>query len=232
MGDHSKMEKNNRRPVHRVMVVDDHPVVRKGLAQLLGTDASLHVCGEASGIREAMDQLNTVKPDLIVLDLALKDGNGLELIKRLRSECPNVRVLVASMQEDWLFAERAIHAGALGYINKREAPELILEATRTVMSGKVFLNEEMTERLLARAINPRESENCSGIELLTDRELEVFTLLGEGQSTRKIAAALHISIKTVETHRENIKRKLNLHGTNELVQRAVEWTMSQKLNLS
>ncbi len=225
------MTKINNRPrqqAARILLVDDHPIVRRGLCMMINSDPELEVCGEADGIVEAIRMIHDQNPDLVVIDISLKDGSGIELIKQIKSQNATTKMLVSSMHEETLFSDRALHAGAKGYISKQEAPDKIVEAIHTILNGKIYLSESMTERMLHRAVYPEQIQTKSTIDSLTDRELEVFALVGQGMSTRKIAKHLHLSVKTIETHREHIKRKLNLETSHELIHRAVQWVMEQK----
>ena len=227
----TKINQKPRNKVARILLVDDHPIVRRGLAMMINNDPGMEVCGEAAGIGEAIRLIQEQTPDLVVIDISLKDGSGIELIKQTKAQNPNIKMLVSSMHEETLFSDRALHAGAKGYISKQEAPDKIVEAIHTILSGKIYLSETMTERMLHRAVYPHSSDSLpvkSSIDSLTDREIEVFALVGQGMSTRKIAKHLHLSVKTIETHREHIKRKLNLETSHELIHRAVQWVMEQK----
>jgi DNA-binding NarL/FixJ family response regulator len=209
-----------------VALVDDHPVVRQGLATLIANEQDLHVCGSVGSAAEALDLVRAERPDLAIVDISLQDTSGLELIKRLKAVAPELKVLVSSMHDEALFADRALRAGALGYISKEEAIEEVVTAVRQVLAGKVYLSARMTERLLrsaASGVSPGAGEAPE--RALSDRELEVFTLIGEGLATREIARRLNLSVKTVETHREHIKKKLELADNNKLIRRAVEWVL-------
>jgi DNA-binding NarL/FixJ family response regulator len=203
--------------IARIVLVDDHPIVRRGLALMINEDPNLEVCGEAAGICEALRLINELNPDLVVIDISLKDGSGIELIKQIKAQNPSIKMLVSSMHEETLFSDRALHAGAKGYINKQETSDKIVDAIPAILAGKIYLSDNMTERMLHRAVYPEQTPVQSPVDSLTDRELEVFTLIGQGMSTRKI-----------ETHREHIKRKLNLESSHELIHRAVQWAMEQK----
>jgi DNA-binding NarL/FixJ family response regulator len=216
----------------RILIVDDHPLIREGVAALLGRQSDMEVCGEASDVSEAMAQIALLKPDLVILDISLKAGTGLDVIKQLqpaervkgKNGSPGVRILVHSMYDDSLYAERVLQAGAMGYVNKQEAPELLIAAARRILSGKVYVSPQIAERLLNRAIG-RSRPVVDVVESLTDRELQIFRLIGEAVASRKIAERLFISVNTVETHRENIKKKLGLKTGPELSQRAVQWVL-------
>ena len=207
----------------RVLLVDDHPVLRKGLAQLINQEADMLVCGEAEEATKAFDAVGTLNPDVGVVDISLKRGNGIELVKNVKARYPAIAMLVLSMHDETLYAERALRAGALGYIMKEEATEQVLVAIRRVVTGEIFLSEKMKGRMLQQLASGRGKVVVSPIEHLTDRELEVFRLIGEGRGTRQIAAELHLSVRTVEAYREYIKDKLNLKNSTELVQHAFHW---------
>jgi DNA-binding NarL/FixJ family response regulator len=211
----------------RVLVVDDHPMVREGLLRLISQQSDLECCGEAGTVAETQTAVSKLKPDLVILDLRLKSGDGLELIKALKAQEPGVRILVLSQYDASLYAERAFRAGALGYVVKEQGAEEVLSAIRTVMAGEVYVTQGMAAVLLHKLVRSAPRASGTGIESLTDRELHVLELLGAGLSTRKIAAELNISFKTIETHRENIKRKLNLPGATELLHFAAQWGRTQ-----
>ncbi|MCA8998204.1 MAG: response regulator transcription factor [Planctomycetaceae bacterium] len=208
----------------RILLVDDHPLVRRGMAVLIAQEPDLNVCGETGEMDEAMRLVREHKPDMMIIDLSLKTGNGLELVKQVASAYPAVKMLVCSMHDETLFAERCLRAGAGGYLNKEAASERVVEAIRTVRSGKTFVSAELAERLLNRIVTGAPA-NQSPIESLTDRELEVFGLIGQGLTTRQIADRLHLSYKTIESYRENIKAKLSLKNAAELNRHAVQWVM-------
>jgi len=215
-----------RSQVARVLVVDDHPAVREGLAIRLSRQPDLQVCGEAADVPEALRLVATLNPDVVVIDISLKNGNGIDLIKRIKAHDPSVRMLVWSMYSESLCAERALRAGAMGYVNKEQATEKIVEAIRHVLNDKVYVSESLAERVLHRAIG-RGPVNLqqSPVESLSDRELEVFQLIGTGLNTHQVAAKIHVSPKTVQTYRARIKEKLRLERGPQLIQRAVEWVL-------
>jgi DNA-binding NarL/FixJ family response regulator len=208
----------------RIMIVDDHALVRHGLGQLISGEPDLEVCAQAATMDEAMELLST-NPDLIVVDISLKEGSGIELIKQIKVKHPDVHMLVSSMHDESLFAERALHAGAKGYINKQESTDKVLDAIRHVLDGHIYLSPKMTDRLLHGVVEGQKIPETSSIEKLSDRELQVFELIGQGMSTRQIANQLHLSVKTIETHREHIKSKLNLKNGAELSRHAVRWVL-------
>lgn len=210
----------------QVLLVDDHPLMRRGMAQLIEDESDLAVCGEAADSGEAIECLRRSRPDVIIVDISLKDGsNGVELIKQLRAMDGQLRMLVSSRHDEQVFAERCLHAGAMGYINKHEAPEHLITAIRRVLEGRVYLSEKMSERMLGRMVHRRGDENAQPVETLSDRELEVFELIGKGMTTRQVAQQLHLSVKTIESYQANIKQKLNLQHNTEVIQRAVQWVL-------
>jgi DNA-binding NarL/FixJ family response regulator len=210
----------------RILIVDDHPLVRAGLRSMFDEVPDLEVCAEVSNVREALEVARAREPDLALIDISLEDGSGIELIKRLKVHSPQLKMLVCSMHDESLFAERAINAGARGYVNKHQVTEQILDAVYQVLAGRIYLSERMVERVI-NGFAKRKDASTSSIEDLSDRELEVFGLIGQGMSTSKIAERLHLSVKTVETHREKIKRKLQLATGGELVRHAVQWHIEQ-----
>lgn len=208
-----------------VMIVDNQPIVRTGLCNLLSIGNDFHVVGEAAGLAEAMNLYHQGPADLIVTEISLNDGSGLELTQELTALNHDVRVLVCSAHDDALYSERALRAGARGYINKRESTYSILAAMRRIIRGQIYLSEEMTERMLCRTVGRDEHLDISPIDTLSDRELQVFELIGHGNTTRKVASQLYLSPKTIETYRENIKLKLHLQNSMELTQQAVRWVL-------
>lgn len=203
-----------------VVLVDDHPIVRRGLAELINDESDLRVVGEASSIAEAHHTLDRHRPDVALVDLSLGDGHGLELIKQVRDNGWGVRMLVCSMLDESLYVDRALRAGALGYLRKDFATEHIVDAVRKVAAGEIYLSEAAAARLKNRGSANGEPDLTS-VEQLSDRELEVFEMIGEGLGSREIAARLHLSVKTVETYREKIKAKLRLKNGNELTRHAI-----------
>jgi DNA-binding NarL/FixJ family response regulator len=210
----------------RVLIVDDHPAVREALALRIGRQSDLAVCGEAADSSEALRQVAETKPDVAVVDISLKTGNGIELVKRIKDRNPQVRILVWSMHSESLYAERALRNGALGYITKDQATDQIVEAIRRVLAGKVWLSEVMAERMLQRAVGAGHHELMrSPLDALADRELEVFRLIGQGVKTVEIAERLHLSVKTVETYRDRIRQKLDLDSGTKLARYATQWVL-------
>jgi DNA-binding NarL/FixJ family response regulator len=201
--------------------VDDHALVRQGMMELINKQPDLMVCGEADNAAQAFAEITKLKPDLAIVDLSLKNSDGLKLIRNLRLQLPDLLILVVSMHDEALNAELVLHAGARGYIMKDEAIENVIVAIRRVLDGKIYLSEEMTLRLLQQKIDGR--GQASPVELLSQRELQVFQLIGRWRRTRQIAEELHLSIKTVEYYRERIKIKLSLRNGTELAQFATQW---------
>jgi DNA-binding NarL/FixJ family response regulator len=212
-------------PSAAVLIVDDHPLVRKGFRQIIDEESDLAVCGEADSQSQAMNVFRRHHADLVMADLSLENGSGLELTRELLALDERVRVLICSMHEDDLYAERALRAGARGYINKHEPVDCILRAIRLVLEGRIYLSEPMTDRVLSHTVGNGGESPQSPIERLTDRELEVFEQIGHGVTTRQIAERLFLSPKTIETYRENIKTKLNLKNATELTRHAVKWVL-------
>ncbi len=212
----------------RVIIVDDHPSMRKGLAQLINQESDLQTCGEAGNIPEALLVIESLKPDIVMVDLVLKDASGLDLIKDLKKNFPSLPILVLSMQNESVYAERALRAGARGYIMKEETTENVVEALRQVLRGEVYLSDKMSKRILNMFAGGRKEKAGSPVESLSDRELEVFKFIGQGHQPREIAQKLHLSVKTIESYREHIKVKLSLESAAELTQTAIQWMQSQK----
>jgi DNA-binding NarL/FixJ family response regulator len=211
----------------RILIVDDHPLVRAGIAALIAGEPDLVVCAETGTYGEALELARSSEPDLAIVDLSLAQGSGLELLRRLKSTRPGVRVLVCSMHDESLFAQRSLNAGAMGYINKQEATSHVIEAVRRVLSGRIYLSTRMTERMLQGLSRAGAVGGVPSIADLTDRELQVFGLIGNGLPSSQIAQQLHLSVKTVEAHREKIKKRLNLRSASELTRYAVQWTLEQ-----
>lgn len=210
----------------RVLIVDDHPAVRVALAMLIEKQTDLEVCGEAADLSEALRLVADTQPDVAVIDISLKTGCGIDLIKRIRDRNNAVRMLVWSTHSESLYAERALRAGALGYVNKDQATEKIVEGIRQVLAGKVFLSDAMVETLLQRTVGDTQKESRhSPLDALANRELEVFRLIGQGVKTAAIAERLHLSVKTIETYRERIREKLNLSDGTELAHYATQWML-------
>jgi len=216
----------------RVLVVDDHPLVRDGLVQLIRRQSNLTCCGEAATVPSAQEIALNERPDLVILDLRLDKGDGLELIKILKSQLPEVRILVLSQLDELLYAERVLKAGAHGYLMKEEAAKDVLAAINAVLAGELYVSQKMSGLILRKMIASPSIRPANGVESLTDRELQIFQMLGSGKSTRRIAAELFLSFKTVETHRENIKFKMGLADATALIHQATIWYRRGELNSS
>jgi DNA-binding NarL/FixJ family response regulator len=206
----------------RIIVVDDHPLFRKGLQQLIdSTDDGLTVCGEASNAAEALSAIRELKPNLAIVDLSLPGANGIELIKNIRAEFPKLPILVLSMHDESLYALRALRAGAQGYVMKEEALEKVIGAIRGVFAGHPYLSPQMSAKLISSFASGKAESNLT--DRLSDRELEILEMIGKGRDVREIAKLLHLSPKTVETHRAHIKEKLNLANARQVARYAVQW---------
>ena len=211
----------------RLLVVDDHPMMRQGLAQLINNEPDLTVAWEADNARQALEVIAKNKPDLILADISLPDKNGLELIKDIHVLCPTAAILVVSMHDESLYAERVLRAGGRGYIMKQQGGKKLMEAIRHILTGQIYVSEKMSAKILEIFSGRRTETESSPVGRLSDREFEVFQLIGEGKGTREIAEKLHLSVKTVEVHRANIKEKLDLKSATELVRHAVRWAEAQ-----
>jgi len=206
----------------RVWIVDDHPIVRQGLAQLIDGEPDLTVCGQSEDAYQSLAAIRAARPDLVLLDISIKDGDGLELLKELKSFDPTMMVLILSMHDEALYTERALRAGARGYIMKQEAPQTLLGAVRKVLAGQVYVSDKMGVALLQRMVGGKKGSGELPMDRLTDRELEVFRMIGAGLSVKTIADKLCLSAKTVEAHREHIKEKLNMKSSAELLRFAIQ----------
>jgi DNA-binding NarL/FixJ family response regulator len=211
-----------------VFVVDDHPIVRRGLALLINQEPDLAVCGDADEMHSALTAIASLKPDILILDISLNGPDGLEILKNVRLSAPHLPVLILSMHDESLYAERALRAGANGYVMKQEATDNVLTALRRILSGEIYVSKKIANSMLQHYIRGSNPPEYSSVAELTDRELEVFRLIGEGNGTRQIADSLHLSVKTVESYQAHIKDKLSLRSARELVQHAVEWTVREK----
>ncbi|QDT91515.1 response regulator [Gimesia algae] len=211
----------------RVMIVDGHPIAREGYSRLIERQQDLQVCAEADCKANAIKQIMHDSPDLIIIDISLKDGSGLELIKDIKSQFKQIKMLTVSGHDETLFAERSIRAGALGYVNKKANSEQLIKAIYRVLEGKVYLSSTVEEHMLCRSIGSDNYSDQSPIDSLSNRELEVFEQIGDGETTRQIAQKLNLSPKTVETYRENIKHKLNLENATALARHAIQWVLKK-----
>jgi len=209
----------------RIFIVDDHPIVREGLSLMMNREPDLMVCGEAEEAAAALQAITTTRPDFLIVDISLNGPDGLDLLKSIRARFPNLPVLILSMHDESIYAERALRAGAQGYIMKQEATEKVLVAVRQILSHKIYVSDRIANRMLQQYVSGNQAATPSPIAILSDRELEVFRLIGEGHSTRTIADELHLSVKTVESYQAHIKEKLSLKNGRELVQRAIQWNI-------
>ena len=214
---------------HRILMVDDHPITRQGVAVLINQESDLEVIGEADSAPGAIAFLQKQPADLAVIDITLKTTNGIELMKHIRVLAPDMPVLVMSMHDEGIYAERAMRAGARGYIMKQEASNKILVAIRTVLGGELYLSDKMKERMLHRFVNNRKEKVDFSMDTLSDREMEVFQLIGDGYSTRQIAQKLNLSVKTIDSYREHLKLKLQLEAGKDLVRYAIQWMKSESI---
>lgn len=212
---------------HRLFIVDDHPITRQGVTVLINQEADMTVCGEADSAPLAMDLIPKAAPDLAIIDITLKTTSGIELMKNIKALLPEMPVLIMSMHDESLYAERALRAGAKGYIMKHEASEKILTAIRRVLSGELYLSDKMKEKMLHRLVKSRKEEVVFSIDTLSDREMEVFQLIGNGYSTRQIAGKLNLSVKTIDSYREHLKLNLRLEKGADLVRHAIQWVRSE-----
>lgn len=212
----------------RILLVDDHPMMREGLRQIIGTESDLAVCGEAENAFQALELVAKLKPNLVLTDITLPDKSGLELIKDIQATNPKMLVLVISMHDENLYAERVLRAGGRGYTMKHEGGKKIMQAIRQVLGGQISVSEKMSGKILEIFSGRRTEAASSPVENLTDREFEVFRHVGDGLSTKEIAEQMRVSPKTVEVHRMNVKAKLNLKSMAELIRYAVRWTESQE----
>lgn len=215
------------RNIIRVLIVDDHPIVREGLSSLLAKQPDFEVCGEAEDIPSALRLVEEMNPHVVTVDISLTNGSGLELIRRISESHPLIRLVVCTLHHETLYAERALKAGAVGYVNKHEATRTIVQAIRQVLSGKIYLSDSMSERLARRLMTGEGKLEKSAVESLSDRELEVFQMIGRGLTTVEIASQLHLGVKTIETHRRHIKDKLNLTNTAQLARDAAQWVLER-----
>ena len=207
--------------VHNIFIVDDHELIRQGLCQLVNGEIDMHICGEAANVHGALKMRKTLTPDLAIVDLSLPDGSGLDLIKQLHNWDPGMHIIALSMHDDELYAERALNCGARGYINKQDSAHKLLVGIRQVMNNKIFVKPEITEKIRKKSSIKTTNKNVLSMDILTNRELQVFESIGQGISTKKTAQLLNVSIKTIESHRRHIKDKFNLYSGIELTRSAI-----------
>ena len=211
----------------RIIIVDDHPIVRQGLSDLINREKDLVVCAQAEDASQAIKAIKTLDPDMVIVDISLKEGSGLELIRDIKIQFETVPALVLSMHPESLYAERALRAGAKGYIMKQEPNKEVIGAIRKVLDGALYLSDKMMQKLVYKLIDVKAEAGQSLSDRLSDRELEVFGLLGRGNGTRQIADKLHLSVKTIDTYRSHIKEKLNIESASELQHHAFLWVSSK-----
>ena len=221
------MTLSTAKPKRKVFLVDDHPLVREWLTNLINQQPDLAVCGETESAPRALQAIAAAQPEVAIVDISLKDSSGIELIKSLKLSHPEVAVLVLSMHDESLYAERALRAGAKGYIMKRETTRKVIEGIRQILDGKVFVSDSVKEALALRLVENKTQTPLSPVEQLSDRELEVFEMLGQGLGTRQIADALRVSIKTVQAYCARAKEKLNVRSATELLREAIRWNESK-----
>jgi DNA-binding NarL/FixJ family response regulator len=212
----------------RVFMVDDHPLMRKGLGELINQQPDMIICGEADDAPEALKAIGQIRPDLVIVDISLKTQNGIELIKNIKAINPSIQILVLSMHDESIYALRVLKAGAKAYVMKQEVVDKVMEAIRRIRLGKVFVSERVAAQMLSQVVDGNDPSRESPVDALSDRELEIVTLIGNGTPTREIAKRLGISIKTVESHRAHIKDKLSLTNATQLVQWCVRWVEENK----
>ena len=212
----------------RIMIVEDHPVFRMGLRELINQESDLAVCGEAEDAGKAYDEIRRLEPDMVIVDISLRGRDGIDLIRDLRGHNKDLPILVLSMHDESRFAERSLLAGAKGYIMKRETSSSVVEAIRCVLRGQIYLSDKIKGEILSRFVGGAHTYNRSPVDRLTDRELEVYRLIGQGLSTNEIAAKLSLSAKTIGTYRERIKEKLNLKHASELIRHAMLWVENEE----
>jgi DNA-binding NarL/FixJ family response regulator len=227
-----KTGKKKKSPRKQVYLVDDHPIVRQGLIKLIEQESALEVCGESGSVTEALAELKQLSPDVILVDISLEDSNGLELIKMVDDLGMQIPMLVLSMHDESLYAEHALRAGASGYVMKQAASNTLILAIEKVLEGEIYVSKSMSNQMLKMAFRSGGEDTRTGTESLSLRELEVFELIGRGNSTREIAEQLNLSVKTIETYRAHIKDKLQLRSGTELMQRAIHWVETESHRLS
>jgi DNA-binding NarL/FixJ family response regulator len=227
MGKQDETNPSSEAARKRILLVDDHPIFRHGLEDLLKKQADLTVCGHADSAPDALTEMRRLNPDLAIVDVSINGTNGIELVKQMKAELPKLPILVLSMHDESIYALRALKAGALGYVMKAEALQQVIYAVRRVLEGHIFVSPRFGEKLIFKAVHGGESG--SPVDLLSDRELEVLVMLGKGHNTKSIADELHLSVKTIETHRAHIKEKLGFADASEMVRFAVDWVTHQEI---
>ncbi len=214
---------------HKIFIVDDHPIMRQGLAQLINQETDFTVCGDAGDIREALKAIAKHRPDIAIVDISLGHISGIRLIEELSNYYPDLSILVLSMHDEFIYAERCLKAGARGYIMKHEPPEKVISALKKILGGEIYVSDRLSSRLLHKLVHRKSEVYTSPVESLSNRELEVFQLIGRGMKTRKIAEQLNLSIKTVETYIDHIKKKMHFDDSRNLFMHAVKWLMKENI---
>ena len=212
----------------KVLVIDDHPLVRERIAELINQEPDLVVCGEAEDVRQALNAVSDRKPDLAIVDITLKDSYGIELIKQLKDLYPGLPTLVLSMHDESMYGERALRAGARGYLTKQEATKKVVDAIRRILLGEIYVSDSLAGSLVRKVAGGRQESGGSPVDVLTDREREVFQFFGQGLAVKEMAERLGISAKTIEAHREHIKQKLNYKTSSELLRFAIQYTLQEQ----
>jgi len=213
----------------KVFIVDDHPIVRQGLIQLINQESDFVICGDVGDISSAMKDIAKKRPDIVLIDIALGQANGIRLIEDIAREFPEILMIALSMHDESVYGERCLKAGARGYLMKQEEPENVITALKKVISGEVYISENLRDMFLNKFINKKGQTPNTSISSLSNRELEVFQLFGQGLKTQQIASELNLSVKTIETHVEHIKRKMNFNNLHELTTHAIRWAVSQNI---
>ena len=211
----------------RIYIVDDHPLVRQGLSQIVASEADMEICGEAEDSPAAIRGVGEANPDAIIVDISLKGANGIELIKNLKAIHDDIPILVFSMHDETIYAQRALRAGAKAYVMKKESPSKVIDAIRKIIQGEIYVSPSVADQVLHQIVSGPGNVSTSPVDRLTDRELEVVQLIGRGLSSREVAESLHLSVKTIESHRAHVKEKLSLRNATELVQFSVQWVDQQ-----
>ena len=221
-----KQEKTNNKK-SQVFIVDDHPIVREGLTTIINHESDLNVCGEANDAHQALKSIAELKPNVVIVDISLKNSDGIDLTKSIKARCPKLSIIVLSIHDEGIYAERALLAGAQAYLMKDAASDNIIKAIRTVLGGEIYVSNAVSNKFLHKIAGDRASENKTPIESLSDRELEIFRMIGQGYKTSQIAAQLYLSIKTIETYRGRIKEKLGLANATEPLQYSIKWEQNK-----
>ena len=229
MNERSKVAAPNQIAKKRILLVDDHPIFRHGLEDLLKQQEDLTICGHADSAPAALEGMRNLRPDLAIVDVSINGANGIELVRQMKAELPHLPILVLSMHDESLYALRALKAGALGYVMKAEALQHVINAVRRVLDGRIFVSPRFGEKLIFKAVHGSDSGSHSPVDRLSDRELEVLMMLGNGHNTKSIAQELNLSVKTIETHRAHIKEKLAFTDASEMVRFAIDWVAHQEL---